>query len=120
MERAGYVILGGVNYPIKRVFSNVAASQVDAVLVAGVALKKIHVISLIMLAGAVDTSILFNSKPVGAGVAISMTFQNLAGGGVVLPRNPDGWFNTAVGEGLSVTTGVGAVTGIQINYIERE
>ena len=35
----------------------------------------------------------------------------------MLPRNPDGWFQTLVGQGLSVTTGTGATTGLQVNYL---
>lgn len=45
------------------------------------------------------------------GTAVSPTFQ----GSVVLP-DCSGWFTTALGEGLSVTTGAGSTTGILVNY----
>lgn len=103
---------------IKRKFVNVAASQTDSVVVAAVTGKKLRVIALAMVAGATATDATFNSKPAGAGVAISALFANGANGGAVLPRNKEGWFETVAGEGLTVTTGAGSATGIHITYVE--
>lgn len=100
-----------------RAFANVAASQTDSVIVAAVAGKKIRVLAWGAVAGATATNLTFNSKPAGAGVAISQLFANGANGGEVYNFNPLGWFETVAGEGLTVTTGAGATTGINVSYI---
>ncbi len=96
--------------------ANVAASQTDSSVVAATAGKRIKVLALVAQAGATATNITFNTKPAGAGVAISDTMQNAANGGRVLPFNPLGWFQTAVGEGLTATTGAGSTTGVTLVY----
>ena len=96
--------------------ANVAASQTDSSLVSATASQVIRVLALVMVAGATATNITFNTKPAGAGTAISCLFANAANGGAVLPYNPAGWFTTASGEGLTCTTGAGATTGIQVVY----
>jgi hypothetical protein len=83
--------VGGLTY--KRAKADVAASQTDAAVVPAVAGKKIRVVSMVAKAG---------------GTA----------GDTILPFNPCGWFETAVGEGLSVTTGAGSATGILVGYTE--
>lgn len=98
--------------------ANIAASQTDANVVTAVSGKRIRVIGLVVMAGGTATNVTFNSKPGGSGVAISMLFACGANGGAVLPFNPVGWFQTVSGEGLTVTTGSGATTGIQVVYIE--
>lgn len=102
----------------KFAFANIAASQTDAALVAAVASKKIRVLALVMVTGGTATNVTFTSKPAGAGAAKSPLFANAANGGVVLPFNPVGWFETVVDEGLSVTTAAGSTTGIQVVYVE--
>ncbi len=102
----------------KFAFANVAASQTDAQVVAAVASKKIRVLAVVVVAGATATNITFNSKPGGAGSAISCLLANGANGGAVLPFSPVGWFETAAGQGLSVTTGAGSTTGILVVYVE--
>ena len=113
-----YEPVSGTTLTVKRAFSNVAASQVDAPLVAAVALRKLRVLSVYAVAGGTATTLTFNSKPGGGGVAISALMANGANGGEVLGRNQDGWFETSIGEGLSVTTGAGSSTGIGVNYVE--
>lgn len=103
---------------VKRALANIAASTTDSVVVAAVTGKQIHVLSVAVLTGGTATTCTFNSKGAGAGTAISMQFQNGANGGAVLPYNPKGWFVTAVGEGLTATTGAGSQTGIQVTYVE--
>jgi hypothetical protein len=71
------------------------------------------VLSLAFVCGATATNATFNSKGSGAGVACSMLFANAANGGAVLPHNPLGWFETEIGEALTLTTGAGATTGVQ-------
>lgn len=104
--------------PINRAIANVAASQTDAVVIPAVGGKKIRVLWVYALAGGTATNLTFNSKPVGAGVAISPLLANGANGGEVLSPNPYGWFETKTSEALTVTTGAGATTGIGVGYVE--
>lgn len=112
------VYIGGVIVPYKRAFANVAASQTDAPIVAAVASKRIAVLSAVALCGDSATALTFNTKPVGAGTGISPLLYNDAAGGEVLPYNPSIWMQTNIGEGLTVTTGSGASTGIIVTYVE--
>jgi hypothetical protein len=107
----------GVERKVRRAFDNVAASQTDDVLVAAVAGYRIRVLQLYALAGDTATALTFNSKGAGAGTAISPLLANGINGGEVLPFNPHGHFETSPGEGLTVTTGAGAATGIGLQYI---
>lgn len=99
--------------------ANVAASQTDSSVVAAAAGKRVTVESVALLAGGTATNVTFNSKGSGAGVAISALFACGINGGIVLPHNPKGWFETVAGEALTVTTGAGATTGIQVQYSLR-
>ena len=98
-------------------FANIAPSTTDAVIVTGVTNRIILVKGAASECGATATNITFNTKPAGAGTAISMQFQNPANGGFVLPYNEGGWFQTNPGDSLSATTGTGSTTGVQIAYI---
>ncbi len=100
-----------------RAIANVAQSQTDSSIIAAVAGKKIRVTAVVAVAGGTATNLTFNSKPAGAGVAISPLFANGINGGEVLPFNPQGWFETVSGEGLTVTTGAGSTTGILVTYV---
>ena len=100
-----------------RAFANVAASQTDSSIVAAVSGKVIRVLAVVAVAGGTATNLTFNTKPAGAGTAISPLFANGINGGEVLPFNPSGWFETASGEGLTVTTGAGSTTGILVVYM---
>lgn len=102
----------------KFAFANVAASQTDSSIVAAVTSKKIRVHQVAAVAGGTATNLTFNSKPGGAGTAISPLFANTSNSGEVLPFSPMGWFETVSGEGLTVTTGAGSTTGIIIGYTE--
>ena len=95
---------------------NVAASQTDSAVVAAKTGFKIRVVALYAVAGGTATDLTFNTKPVGAGTAISALLANAANGGLVLGVNEHGWFETNSGEGLSVTTGAGSTTGIGVVY----
>ncbi len=99
-------------------FANVASGSTDTSLVTAVVGIKIRVIALVMVTAATATNVTFNTKPSGSGTAISCLFANGANGGAVLPFNPAGWFETNVGEGLTVTTGSGSTTGISVVYQE--
>jgi hypothetical protein len=109
---------GSTDLTVKRAFVNIAASATDGAIVAAVAAHKISVLAVAAVAGATATNLTFNTKPAGAGTAISCLFANGANGGEVLPFNAAGWFESASGEGLSGTTGAGSTTGIVVQYIE--
>lgn len=97
---------------------NIAASQTDSSIVAAVASKKIRVLCAYAVAGGTATNLTFNSKPAGAGTAISALLANGANGGEILPFSPVGWFETVAGEGLTVTTAAGSTTGLGVVYVE--
>ena len=97
-------------------WEDVSASSTDEVLVDGITGKKIRVRSFIINQGDTTAStVVFNSKGTGAGTAISPTFKFAANGGVI-GDNPTGWFETAAGEALTVSTGSGSDTGILVTY----
>jgi len=117
--------VANVSPPVKRAFANVAASQTDATLtmegggtLAAVAGKRLRVLFVVAIAGGTATNLTFNSKGSGAGTAVSPLLANAANGGVVMPANPFGWFQTSAGETLTVTTGAGSATGILVGYVE--
>lgn len=66
--------------------------------------------------GGTGTNATFNSKGSGQGTAISPLFANAANGGAVLPFHERGWFETELGEALTLTTGSGATTGVLVTY----
>ena len=125
---SGFVIdASGNRLTIKRAFANIAASTTDGTFTreaGGGTLPattgyRTRVLWVVVVAGATATNLTFNSKPTSsAGVAISPLLANNSNGGEVLPPNHDGWFQTASGEQLTVTTGAGATTGILIGYVE--
>lgn len=103
---------------IKFAVANVTASQTDSSLISAVASKRIRVHQVALVSGGTATNVTFNTKPAGSGTAISPVFANGANGGFVLPYSAAGWFDTNNGEGLTVTTGAGATTGILVGYTE--
>ena len=118
VKHSGWINTLNGRAKVKRAFANVAASQTDSSIVAAVTAKIIRVISVICLAGGSTTNITFNSKPAGAGVAIAPLLANAANGGERFEMNEHGHFQTLAGEGLTVTTGAGATTGVLVSYIE--
>lgn len=102
-------------------FANVPASTTDRILVTGIPNRFILVKGVACEAGAVATNITFNTKPSGTlGTAISGVFQIGANGGFTLPYNEFGFFQTSIGDSLSVTTGAGSTVGVQIIYEVRD
>lgn len=109
------VLMLGLTAATPKYFSEtVAASDTDEELVALVASKKIRVLALVAQCGATATDMTFESSTttrihkIPAGV----------NGGQVLPFNPTGWFETASGASLTVTTGAGSSCEISGVYIE--
>lgn len=105
---------------VKYAFANIASGTTDGALVAAVASKRIKVLYYAAGAAGTATDFTFTTKPGGAGTAISPTLR-AAAGAWQFAFCPVGCFQTASGEGLSVTTSVSAVnTGIAVAYIEAE
>ena len=85
---------------------SVAASQTDSELVAAKSGKFIRVHGF-LLANTTNTQFTLNSKGSGAGVAISPIMVVPTTNIVVLPPVSAGYFDTASGESLTCTTGIG-------------
>jgi hypothetical protein len=101
-----------------RAVANVAGTQTDSVLVAAVANKRIRVLAAIIGADTAITTAVLNSKPSGAGTAISQVFNLAANSVNVIPLSTVfGHWETAVGEGLSATTGAGGGVGFDLLYV---
>jgi len=98
--------------------ANIAATTTDGPLVTAVVGKRLRVLVFRVMTGATATTVTFNSKPGGAGVAISETMACGINGGQHGTYSPVGHFETAKGEGLTVTTGAGSTTGVGIVYVE--
>jgi hypothetical protein len=92
----------------------VTASDTDESLIALVASKKLRILALVVQCGATATDVTFESS------TTTRIHKVPAGaiGGQVLPFNPVGWFETASGESLTVTTGAGSSVEISGVYIE--
>lgn len=100
---AGYTVLGTYN--------NIGVSQTAAPLIAAQTGRAIRVHSLVITAGTATSSVFTSSE-----TTISGTFWSAANGGAVLPHNPTGWFETAKGSALGVTTSAGGTTGYTLTY----
>lgn len=98
--------------------ANVAAATTDGNIVTAVGGKKIRVLVFRLHAGGTATTVTFNSKPAGAGTAVSETFALGINGSHHGSYCVVGHFETTTGEGLTVTTGAGATTGIGVVYVE--
>jgi hypothetical protein len=92
----------------------VVASDTDEELVASVTAKKLRVLALVVHCGSLATDATFES----GGTTRIHKVPAGANGGQVLPFNPVGWFETASGASLTVTTGTGSSTEISGVYVE--
>lgn len=102
---------------LSNAYLNVAAASTDAELVAAQPGKVIRVVAVFAngrdAGGA--SSFQFNSKPAGAGAAISPVFSVPQHGGFVLPE-AGGWFETVSGEGLAITTQASSALAVVVVY----
>jgi hypothetical protein len=96
---------------IKRTFVN-ASSLGSNAFVAAVAGRGIRVLSMVAVAGGT-----VSVNMLSAATAISATFPLAANGGIVLPFNEHGWFQTADGEALNINLSGAVATGVSIQYI---
>lgn len=104
----------GTALTVKYAKAQVAASQTDASLIAAVASKRIRVLGLVVDTAGTATTSVFQSDA----TAISGVFNQAISETVVLPTSPLGYFQTAAGEALKVTTGAGSTTDYTIVYVE--
>lgn len=123
-EAAGGGVSGVLRSPsgavltVKRKNQAVAAAGTDTAVIAAVAGKKIRVLAVDLDCAGTATVFQFNTKPAGAGTIIVGPFNDAISETKNLGYNPQGWFETGVGEGLSATTGAGSTTSVQLVYVE--
>lgn len=95
-----------------------AAGAVDGNLVTAVTGKLILVLAAMLTnKGGVVTAVSFNTKPAGAGVAISPRLEIAADSNLIIPATQFGYFQTGSGQGLTVSV-VGADVDVFVRYIE--
>lgn len=95
---------------------SVAASATDSVLVTGIPGRKVRVLGIFINHGdTTSSSVTFNTKPSGSGTAISPALKYAPNGGTSV-YSPDGFFESNVGDGLTVTTSAGSTTGLIVQY----
>ncbi len=101
--------------PLKTAHVNLAASASAfgaTTLVASPGAARIRVLQVAMVATAATTvKFQSNATDISAGWPLG------ANGGLVLPFNEHGWFETAVGESLNINLSAATAVGIQIQYI---
>lgn len=91
------------------------ATSGDNTLVSAVAGKKIRVLSLYAVAAGAVT-VRFESA--AGGTALTGVASLAANGGIVLPFNEGGWFETNAGELLNMELGGAVQTSGSLSYIE--
>lgn len=96
-----------VNVPLS------TSSSGDNTVVAAIAGAKIRVLAAAVVSTLANV-VTFKS---GASTSISGAFPLGANGGIVLPFNEHGWFETATGEALVLNMGTATATGVQVQYI---
>jgi hypothetical protein len=92
----------------------VTAGSTDVSVIAAVAGKKLRIIALVVQCGATATDITFESSTTTRKHKIPAG----ANGGQVLPPSSWGWFETAVGESLTVTSSAGSSAEVTGVYVE--
>lgn len=113
-------------YTVLYAFGNFAANTTDGTFtkspagtgtVAGITGRRIRMLSYTAITGSTATALTFNSKGAGAGTAITSQKQFGANGGVSPGGFELGHFETKTGETITVTTGTGSTTGVDISYV---
>jgi hypothetical protein len=113
-EDGDTVYIGGAAYTVKKKTVNRATS---GELIAAVANKKLRVISG-YLGVALDTTVTLKGHTTASDFQTTGAMTMKSGGGMVLPRDPDGHLETAAGEALDVTLGTACqISGI-LKYVE--
>lgn len=99
--------------PIGVSYVDINASSASQTLVNGVSGKRIVVLSVSLVANNIGTATFQTST--GA-IAQAGPYYCAQYGGIVLPFNPGGWFQTAVGDGLLLALGSGISAGGSLSY----
>jgi hypothetical protein len=94
-----------------------AASSGDNTLVAAVSGKKLRVLSLVLLSTAKQT-VAFESG--ASGTALTGQMELAADAALVLPFNPEGWFETAASALLNLELGGANAVAGALSYVEVE
>lgn len=102
---------------IRRVNIEVAAGTTDAELWPAEPGMRCRVVALNALTSAATAFDINSKPPSAAGTTISGTLVGETGVPVTLPFNPHGWFQSEVGEGLSITTGAGQTTCFNVTVV---
>jgi len=99
--------------------ASIAASTTDGSVVAAVTSKKIRPLLFSVSSAGTASTFTFNSKPAGAGSAISQLFTPTAAQpwGIGFSPVGIGW-ETVAGEGLAATTGAGSNSNVSLVYLE--
>ena len=113
-------------YQAKYALSNVAPATTDSSIITAKPGFAFRIIGGFVVCGATATKITFNSKPTGAGTAITSEVSCGSYGGLIFPAPsqdragelPCGYFQTNRGEGLTATTGAGGTVGVTLTYLE--
>jgi hypothetical protein len=96
---------------IKNTFLNTSTIGANQIIAAQTGMS-IRVIDAAIVSTAAN-----NVKFQSAANDISALFPLGANGGLVLPFNEHGWFQTNVGEALNINLSAATATGVSINYI---
>jgi len=115
-EQSGTVWIDDTEYTVKRGIISESASGQNNIL-AAVASKSIRVLSYNFVV-ADDVVVTFYSDGAGTPVAISGAKTFSANGGMVAPRNVDGWFQTGSGKTFDVNLSAAVLVGGEFTYIE--
>ena len=97
---------------IHRVFVNPASIGDNVVLASQGANLKIRVVYIVAVAAAANVITLKSAT-----TAISAAKSLGINGGFILPRDANGWYETAVGEALNVALTAATAVGIDIGYV---
>tara|TARA_R100001244_G_scaffold72018_1_gene58246 strand:- start:141 stop:485 length:345 start_codon:yes stop_codon:yes gene_type:complete len=92
---------------------NPATGSAQALVAAAAANVKIRVVWLALNCAGGANTVQFNSATTA--IMPLMGFATLES--LVLPYNPNGWFETAANEALNCTLGSGTAVGMQIGYV---
>jgi hypothetical protein len=96
-------------------FAPVAAAGTDTTLVAGVAARKIRVVSLVLVASGGANNVRLESGT--GGTALSGVMNLAANGQLILGRGGSGWCETAMGALLNLECSAATAVGGMLSYV---
>lgn len=105
--------MGKLKHPGQLSVAVQAASSGDNTILAAVTDKKIRVLSLFLICSGPVTA---RFEDGAGGSALSGQFDLLAGSGIVLPHNPEGWFETTAATLLNLELSAAVKLAGTLNY----